>query len=743
MMTQEQIGRELFTFADLDCEPMQSSTSNDWIFSFSQNDDDVTVCVAKNGSRVLEKRNNVETKYRSYKGLLASIGFGNLKRFVDSQKALIIRDAPYIVYSSEHLPIVGELEVEKYSEAPQDFLESIDKWFRPDDVQNSVKTLVVDGPAGIGKTHLIRSLAYLRASNFSAGTAPPILHVQSRGQKLTGLTDVIARTLQALRISLTFDQLPILAKHGLIQIAIDGFDELADPNGYDTAWGSLRDFAESIQGRGCLLLAGRDTFIDAQSVRRALPILDTPLTGSAHLRTLKEAEATRWLKGRHWEDKKLTALQDSGLFHEESYALRPFFMSQIARFVEDEQEYGDFISFPLSSLVDALVRREASLLKPVLQGKSLEEISSLLNRFFEEVAREMVDGESDSIDESTASLLIDFIFADSCTPDELYSLRHRVSSFAMLDQDLLPNSRRFPHTEIKDYFAGLNLLKTISSGEKSKGLRRNIFGSDFLETFHNIIGHQESVFVDRFIRQSLDLINNDRSADRSRRNVASLLLSGISDPVAGMIDLRLSDLPLDEAFIREKAAPITLTRVDIGHLDIRGADITGIEFIECQIGTLLADATSAAPSTMPVPGVLLVDDKGRSRPIVDVREVNLWLSQHMPSEIETIEETPYLALFEKLCRIVLRQNWLVISGDPDDRTTRLLSDPKWKEIETILKEHSLVRYKFGVGVSGPKADFVSIVDAFKFVDPTCRDEYIKSVKMLINNIGIDYTAQQM
>ena len=734
-MTSEQIARELFTFADLDCSPSKSSTNTDWIFSFSQNDEKVTVSVAKSGTRVVETRGSVKTTFKSYKGLLSSPNFGNLKRFVEAQKALIVKDAPYILDLSAHLPVVGELEIEGRLNEQLTFLQSIDDWFRPDDAQHSVKTLVVDGPAGIGKTHLIRSLAFMRASAFSAGTPPPILHVQSRGLRLTGLTDVIARTLQALRISLTFDQLPILARHGLLQIAIDGFDELADPNGYDTAWGSLRDFAESIQGEGCLLLAGRDTFIDAQSVRRALPILDTPFTGSAHLRALKEAEASQWLSGRKWDERKLAALEGSGLFHEGSYALRPFFMSQIARFVEDEQEFGDFISFPLASLIAALVKREALLLKPVMPHKDIDTITGLLNRFFGEVAREMIDAESDSIDEATASLLIDFVFADTCNADELYSLRHRVASFAMLDQDITPNSRRFPHTEIKDFFAGLNIIRTISDGEKSKSIRRNIFGSDFLETFHDIIIHQDPVSVDAFYRRALEIINTDRSSDRSRRNIASLILSGISDPTVAEMEIKLSDLSLDEVFIREKANAVSLIRTDIGHLDIRGADISSVEFFECQIGTLLADATSAAPASMPTPGVLMIDDKGRSKPVVDEREVESWLSRHKPMVADTIEKTPHLALFEKLCRIVLRQNWLVISGDPDDRTTKLLNDPRWPSIEEILKQNSLVRYKYGVGVSGPKSDFVSIIDAFMFVDPGCEDSDVLRVKKLINELG--------
>lgn len=735
-MEQSQIAQELFLFADLDCEPIATSSAKDWIFSFTQNSDDVLIRISQADGKVVETRSGKDSKYKSYRGLLGSAGFGNLKRFVEAQKALILRDAPYIQNSEAHLPIVGELEVAESGEVTQDLLSAIDGWFRPDETPSGgIKALVVDGPAGIGKTHLIRALAFGRAQGFTAGAAPPILHVQSRGRKLTGLTDVIAGTLQAMRIALTFDQIPILAKHGLLQIAIDGFDELADPSGYDTAWGSLRDFVESIQGNGGLLLAGRDTFIDASSVKKALPLLDTSQTASAHLRPLLESEATRWLSDREWETDKLAKLKGSGLFDEGSYALRPFFMSQIANFVSDDQEFDSFISFPLRSLISALVLREARLLEPALVGLDIQLITQLLHQFFGEIAREMFDGETDSIDEATATILIDFVFGDACAPDQLDMLRHRVIAFALLDQDIAHNHRRFPHTEIKDYFAGRNLIRLIGRGERSKAIKRNIIGSDFLETFHDIMRRAPLSEAASFFERALDGIKTETSADRTRRNLASLVLAGLSDTSPLPSPVYLSDLPLDEVFMREKVGPATLVRVDLGHLDIRGADVSALVLVECQIGTLLADSTSALPETLPVPGILMIDEKARAKPVVDTRDVGEWITQHKPISEEIEIKSASLVYFEKLCRTVLRQNWLVITEIDDDRTSKLLSDERWPEIEKILSERDLLRYKISAGVSGPRSDFVTILRAFMFIDPTCTEPDIAEIKSRINALG--------
>ena len=58
--------------------------------------------------------------------------------------------------------------------------------------------MLIDGPAGIGKTRFIEFLAWARANRFLTMQDPLILHVQSCGRVLTYLQDLIAFSLQRL-----------------------------------------------------------------------------------------------------------------------------------------------------------------------------------------------------------------------------------------------------------------------------------------------------------------------------------------------------------------------------------------------------------------------------------------------------------------------------------------------------------------------------------------------------------------
>jgi len=294
MMNKQNYLKELSLFADIDSSPKIVSEGDVYSIRFKQNAVDVVIKIAKDGGVVHESRGGAKKSYSTYRGLLASQNFGNLRKLADGQRALIRTEAPYIEDTSRQLPIVGALTAaEDTSNTQPDLLSEIRSWLSIDATSssNNVRTLVVDGPAGIGKTHLIRTLAYERAVAYGPGMPPPILHVQSRGRKLTTLNDVLAGTLQTMRATLTFDQVPVLVRHGLLQIAIDGFDELADPHGYESAWGSLRDFVEDLDGKGSMILAGRDTFINAQSIRRSVKLLDSAETVAAHLRPLLPSEA--------------------------------------------------------------------------------------------------------------------------------------------------------------------------------------------------------------------------------------------------------------------------------------------------------------------------------------------------------------------------------------------------------------------------------------------------------------------
>ena len=84
-------------------------------------------------------------------------------------------------------------------------------------------------------------MALKRSFEYKQRRDPLILHVQSRGKVLSNLQDLMAFSLQTLRLRITYDQAPILVRHGLITLAVDGFDELGDPSGYELAWAQVND----------------------------------------------------------------------------------------------------------------------------------------------------------------------------------------------------------------------------------------------------------------------------------------------------------------------------------------------------------------------------------------------------------------------------------------------------------------------------------------------------------------------
>jgi hypothetical protein len=140
-----------------------------------------------------------------------------------------------------------------------------------------------------------------------AAALPPILHVTSRGRRLSGLNDALAQSIDILRAKFTFDQTPTLIRHRLLQIAIDGFDELVDPDGYRDAWYALKDFFEEVGVGGPIILAGRDTFFDQQKFRTQLASSQYSFELN-HVRLSPSSPSTArgWLKQQGWSEGDLS-----------------------------------------------------------------------------------------------------------------------------------------------------------------------------------------------------------------------------------------------------------------------------------------------------------------------------------------------------------------------------------------------------------------------------------------------------
>jgi len=722
-MAPARIIEDISRFADLDSSIESEVVGDDILLSFAQQGERVKLRLSQDGGRVLEDRQGASNRYSTFRGLLMSSKFGNLQRLVDASAALMKREAPYIFDPSNHLPIVGVFESEE-GNSQRDLLRACDEWLLSSSKGGAIRTLVVDGPAGIGKTHLIRRLVVERAKVFGPGSPPPILHVQSRGKKLSTLDDVIAGTLNALRLAITNEQVPVLVRNGLLHLAIDGFDELADPAGYETAWGSVIELVEEIEGCGALILAGRDTFLDVVSVKNSVARLNTNATTSVHLRPLKRNEAVTWLASKIGQE-RLEELDEVGLLDDGSYALRPLFIHELSRLEDDTFDRDRFLTFPLASLVSSILLREAKLVEAALRS-DVHNVNGLIEEFLKEVARFMADAESDSIDLSSLDLIAQLVFTSRVRDDELAMIRHRVNAFALLESDGSATRRRFSHSEIQDYFLAKSYLDVIASDSLPKSVRRNILGADFLETFHDVASVVDESVISEWGARACNVIRTERYPDRTVLNLAAMVLALLGTRARQLGMSRLENLSLDEICFRGSLSSFELAYVNISHLDARGADMSEIIFSDCSITSLLADDSTRLPDSFPERFNLHLEVNNRTKAIYDATEINVWRQEHNNQRSIYEVESSQLKLLDRVCRVVMRRHW--IRGIEEDRAGRLLQDPLWDEVSEALKQRQLLKIREGVAVGGPRSRFFRIEKAFEFLNPNTQDEDVLWVR---------------
>ncbi|WP_338847881.1 NACHT domain-containing protein [Massilia sp. W12] len=712
--------QELSKFADID-QPFHSQEEDgSYNFYFHLNGDDVKVGISKNDGFVSFRRGETAKKFSSYKGLLMSEDFCFLKKMAKTQE-LQYKDNEYT-----DMRIHGSCEEDIKSGEIFDYVENFLTGIKNPDVAG-VKVLVIDGVAGVGKTHLINKLVNQRAKNFGPGCAPLILHVSSRGRRLTNLMDLVAWTLQNMRLNYTFDQVPILMRNGLLQLAIDGFDELADPNGYESAWGAIRDLINDVGDAGALILAGRDTFINADVVKKYVPKLDCDLTKSIHLMPLPVGEAIEWFQQEGWEKERIDHLISLGLLERESPALRPFFLIQLN--LLKEKISGD-LGNPIDILVNSLLKRECKILKTGDIDEGLFE-SGLL-QFFMEIARDMSDNEIDYIDEGTLKLLCELVFSDYINQEDLRILSNKVKSLAFLE-DGGDGLRKFPHGIFQNYFLAKSHIQILLSKEIAvpKSLRRNIFGAEFFEIFLIVLQRETVKNLNDFLRIALDFIKGRDFGDLSRSNIACMaamiasVLSG-SDALPEAVEI----YGVNIAFLifRGNVSKIRFSGVEISMLDIRNANIQNIVFNDqCTISSVLGNNSTVIPGSFPDVNVVSEDlYKDRFKTYYKNEALN-WVSERKAVK-DRVKMGEWESYFIRLCAIFSKEIW--IREDKENILGRMLINEKkkWAKIKEILVKHELIEFRSDdKKAGGKKVYFCRIKKVGNFLLNDAGDEKVAMV----------------
>lgn len=722
---------EMMVFADLGTDGARGKqTAEGFEVSLFRGGDELEVVSADGGTAKVVERCGSEKTHASYRALLASERFGDLRSWAATQAKLLRETMEEIEALIRVEGTVAGRDDKLTADGLDDFLWSAELG------EDSVQVMLIDGPAGIGKTKFIERLALARAAAYGRLRHPLVLHVQSRGRVLSYLQDLIAFSLQSLRLSVTFDQLPILARHGLVALAIDGFDELGDPNGYELAWSQLNETISEIRGAATLILAGRETFFGLDRLKKALPELgDRDIVHGLTLQPPSPKEAERWLGKRGWAKAHVERTRE--LLDEDSYALRPFFLARLADSEVAENIDQSAGTSLLSILIDLMVDRESGKFGDAVDRVlSRDERRRYAHRFLCETARYMADDQTDIIGETALTWLVEMALPKEVDPDVVGLLRNRAGAMAFLANDALPGYRRFAHSQLLNYFLSAAIIHAASNNEVPKFVRRNIFGTDFLVVFAEVVHRmagKDPVRVERFFEAAQSWVRNYPSIDRGGRNLGAWLIAAL--PAVGDIgstsrECRIGPMEVDETAIRGTAPHAVLRSVFVNQLDVRGADLRDLVFEQCVVGTAIVDEGTRVPQSFPLPDRIRVQMYKGHGPTEDIwapDQVKEWLSGHGDAEPgqgdDQVPNDQHAAMLRVLGR-ACRSPSFWIPEKIETNVDKFVNDPQWPKVRTLLYDHGYIR-EDKRSVSGRRSRFVHIKEPLRILANGSDDAQVR------------------
>lgn len=704
MSTASTIQRDLSRFADPATDFKVSEATSGVRLQLVRNGVQQDYFISSDGSVIARHTKN--RRYTSLRSLIASPEFADIRGFATTQARL------YKDFDIESLiPPEGVIDGKRLAQ------QTLHRAMIPHSTTSETSKLSVillDGPAGIGKTSLIKKWVVQRARGQSeSGSAPPILHVANRGRRLAALDDALAQSLQILRAQFTFDQVPALLRHSLIQLAIDGFDELVDPEGYKDAWYALRDFFDATQYGGPIVLAGRDTFFDEQSFSAQMKDAKQEFE-MTHVRlgAVSPSNAKSWLAKRGWTSEVLNDTYTDIVLRPGSYALRPYFLNELAE-AKGWEKIESCDSTPRAYLVDRFLTREAALVGQGLVMKQ-DEIKSKLGGLFEEIAMEMADNETDVVDLSFLQMVTEIAFGESLKPADVAKLRHKSGSFALLISDAREGFRRFPHTEISHHFLALALIRLVSAGAPLRFLRRGIATPDLLTILGELVMSQTETKMSEFVNQ-LEYMNlQEASFDRLPDNVSSILMTCLCRSLENR-PRHYCDLQVPNAVLFGDVAEASLERIRIQRLVAEEAALSRVSFDSCEIVDLFVDETTRFGKLLPkVHRIHRKDAKGQIHDIFDPAEIEAWLNEHSEiSRPQQLINREAIHLLDRVCRIMLRQHMIKLHEDDD--FGRVLMHPLWARIEEILSAEGLVDRLHHKQMAGARAPFIRMRNPYELL----------------------------
>ncbi|WP_157516571.1 hypothetical protein [Methylosinus sp. LW3] len=603
------------------------------------------------------------------------------------------------------------------------------------------RLVMVDGPAGVGKTSLISRLVADRAAG--RGPRVPILHVTSRGRRLVSIDDAIAVSIQKLNIfSFGYAQVPILVRHGLLQLAIDGFDEFADPDGYKNAWYALSVFLEQIGDSGALILAGRDTFFDAQKFRTSLERFGSrPEIETVRLSSTSQAQAVEWLNNQGWS---LTISGNSEVrsyLAEGSILLRPFFLKSLAPL----KSFDPLIEVgkdPWLFIAKNFVKREADIIAPAL-AVDRDLVERRLDVLYSEAAADMAERERNSIGIDVLSFYCEVAFEDVAPPEQLRALQHRLDSIALLEPPSIPSdgneeagSRAFPNEAIFNHFLARAILRGILEERVPPFLRRIHLGLDMLEAFSKVLNDCSEVDSNKIVLNIRNIFRREASSTRLGLNIGTLALASAQRSFAIESDSAsvYEDIQADNVRWGGVIPARKLIRCDIAQLDVRSCDLRSVIFEETNAVALVVDDYTRFGVTYPT---VMALHRQKAENVLhverDPQKISDWLSRvSINLQEENEQNNDIIKYFDKLM-LYFAMNHFIREGS-NDQGGRLLADSKWPLIKEVLENANRLT-NFSRSARGPVSSFYRIAEPYALLQPEVNDTEAREVREAVLNLA--------
>lgn len=614
------------------------------------------------------------------------------------------------------------------SEAMRDFLDETDS--------NRTRVLVIDGPAGIGKTWLLNKLCLERAERIiERKGGSPMLVVSSRGRRLSRLYDAIAASAQDIRSRISYWEVAPLVRHQVLTLAIDGFDELAYAEGYRDAWANLESLLTDLDGRGVLIIAARDTFFHDQQLLRTFEM-------AQNLR--QETLQIKYLRLRPWRlshvrtflgqrqpplpEDRVSAVLD--LLRDGRMPLleRPLFVKLLSDHLAKDGDIESASYYRV--MIDSFVQREAvrifSAHFGTTQATSLptipKEYSELLTQFFKELSAEMFAQEALSLDIETIRTYLEVFLEQShlVSHDMRKAILHRASSIGFMDRisDGGRERRQFPHESVYFSFLAEYMLDEFRERNRFEALlRRGVLSPDMRDAIVEAVERRdddEAFSLEKLLAWVCNRLPDVPESGALKTNLGAFLMALLSSRDASELPpTTISDEHFDAVSLAEARCQLLLINCSFKFLDASSADLSRVEFSNkgekpVVISRLRVDEYTTMGQWLP--SVSVLDIASASRPLKTLRipdEIRSHLASLQRGRDLNSQPSRGERLLYSLTKLWTRKFFL---DENEIREDRYYVDVVWEKLLDTLTQYNRLRIEDKYSMGGKLRNLYRLKD---------------------------------